>query len=336
MRTLITIILSALVLSASAQMHHFHVDFGFKVDTANLVLGDTYVDGNGRNFNISMANFYVSNVRLIKADSTEISYSQYLLVQNNSVTSGSNETMLGMIDDNGYIGIKFDLGLDSATNHMDPSNYTTGDPLANQNPSMHWAWNSGYIFSRFEGMYDTTSVGGAAPNSGFEYHVGMDNMLRTIELYFASPVTLTSTDGMLMLDINLDMMGVLNNVDLLTENSTHTMDNMPLAMKITNNLANSFSVTAMKTTNPTGIDKVTELEGHLFPNPATSQATLQFNNPGEDYTLQVLDLTGRVVFQQNDITGNRVDINTADLNSGMYLLHLTGATGNYSTRLMVK
>lgn len=336
MKTFITTILCAIALGLSAQMHHFHVSFDYKVDTADLVLDDTYVDGTGRNFSINTANYYVSNVRLVKDDNTEVDFSTYILVENHSTASDTNEFMVGMTGDDIYTGIKFDIGIDSATNHSDPTVHAAGDPLALQTPSMHWSWNSGYIFSRMEGMYDTTSAGTNAPNGVFTYHCGTMNMLREVELTFPTPVELTSNDGMLMVHVDLDILKVLDNVDLLTEHVTHTMNNMPLATKISNNLSAAFTATAMEMGTSSGITEFAKLEGAIFPNPATDQATLQFNNNGEAYTLRVADISGRLVMEQNNITGNQVQINTSVLNSGMYLVQLTGAAGNYSTRLLVR
>ncbi len=327
--------LSALAINLSAQMHHFHVDFSLKAGFAELKLDSTYADGSSRNFSVDMANFYMSNLQLIKADSSTISYPQYLLVQNTD-NSDTNETMLGMIADGSYIGFQFDLGIDSATNHMDPTTYGAGDPLGLQLPSMFWSWSSGYIFTRIEGMFDSTVAGTNSPSKVFQFHIGTDNLLSTVKLYFDNAVTLAPNDGMLMLDIQLDMLQVLNNVDLLTENITHTMNNMPLAMKVTNNMLSAFSVSAMKMGGTTGIGELSTLGGTLFPNPATNSATLQFNNAGDVFKLQVLDMAGRVVQATDHVTGNRVDINTSVLESGLYLVKLTGQSGAYSTRLMVQ
>ena len=101
-------------------------------------------------------------------------------------------------------------------------------------------------------------------------------------------------------------------------------------------MTSSFSVNAMKMGGTTGIQDISELSGSLFPNPATNIATLKFNNPGDVYSLQVMDMAGRLVQLSEDITNDRVDIDVRTLDSGLYIVKLTGQSGTFSTRLMVQ
>jgi hypothetical protein len=68
-----------------------------------------------------------------------------------------------------------------------------------------------------------------------------------------------------------------------------------------------------------GIDENNSFTSTLYPNPATNSATLEFENPtNSTFGLQVFDITGRVVMEQNAITSNRITLNTHHLPVGIY------------------
>lgn len=81
----------------------------------------------------------------------------------------------------------------------------------------------------------------------------------------------------------------------------------------------------------------------LFPNPATTTATLQLQlNKAESILVSITDMQGRVVYttgMQNMPAGEtNVALPTARLHTGIYNCSVTGCTGNkyYSTQLVVK
>src|SRR5690606_18867037 len=73
---------------------------------------------------------------------------------------------------------KFDIGIDSTTNKtVQPIDFEEGEALGIQNPNMHWSWNSGYIFYKFEGEIDTD--GDNVADTTFGYHIGLNDFLIT-------------------------------------------------------------------------------------------------------------------------------------------------------------
>ena len=74
----------------------------------------------------------------------------------------------------------------------------------------------------------------------FEFHVGMDMMKRNIPLahHFHIEEGATSEELMIM----VDWAKFFDGLDWATENTTHTMDNMPAATKMANNVPNVFSI----------------------------------------------------------------------------------------------
>ena len=60
----------------------------------------------------------------------------------------------------------------------------------------------------------------------------------------------------------------------------------------------------------------------LYPNPAHNSATIDFENPtNANFNLQVFDITGRAVIEQN-IKTNRAQLNTQHLPPGIYQYRL--------------
>ena len=194
----------------------------------------TFSDGSGRKFTLSDCRYYLSNLVLIKSDGSELPLTDIVLL----VNPADQDYELTDVPVGDYKGIKMLFGLDSVTNHTDPAIYPAGDPLAIQTPGFHWDWNSGYIFLKMEGLCDTTIAGNGVADYPFFYHVGMDALKRTIDLSNQPFSVVSGTDKELFVEV--DVLEVLANVDLRTENETHTFNNMPLATKIADNFPASI------------------------------------------------------------------------------------------------
>jgi len=63
----------------------------------------------------------------------------------------------------------------------------------------------------------------------------------------------------------------------------------------------------------------------IYPNPVSDQARIEFDNvKNSEYTLYVMDLSGKVVKQQSGITGTELTINREKLTPGIYVLQMVG------------
>lgn len=148
------------------------------VNTSNLTFGNTYTNGAGNNYKVTAFKMYVSEVTLVKEDGSEYKDNGIYLadMSNFSIKNTTAKTAhegkgalieLHNVPAGTYKGIRFTVGVPSNKNNIDATKITdTNNPLHTDN-GMYWSWNSGYIFSKFEGTYD--SLGNT---KNFRFHIG--------------------------------------------------------------------------------------------------------------------------------------------------------------------
>ena len=211
---------------------HLHSNVG--THTANY--DSTFINSAGQRFTIEDYRMYISNVVLIKSDGSELPITGKIFLTNPEI----DEYELGMVPVGNYKGFRFIVGLDSTINHSDPSTYPSSNPLSVQTPSIHWSWNSGYIFWKVEGKVDTTVAQTGPVNVDYLYHIGMDEFKRTID--FSTDAFSVNSGQDQVIHLNFDLAAALINVDMTSELMTHTMDNMMLATKIADSWQSAFEV----------------------------------------------------------------------------------------------
>ncbi len=124
----------------------------------------------GYAFNVKRLQYYLSGIEIVH-DGGQVTPvpDTWLLVD-----ASKNVTFeLGSFDVINIEGLRFSVGVEQPTNHLDPASYPSGHPLAYQVPSMHWGWVSGYRFVCIEGY------SGALLNTLWEVHaLGNENYHR--------------------------------------------------------------------------------------------------------------------------------------------------------------
>ncbi|MBI1193230.1 MAG: hypothetical protein GC205_08655 [Bacteroidetes bacterium] len=189
---------------------------------------------NGTAVQFNTLRFYLSGIQLEDIAGNTVSTNAYVLAQPND-----DAYSLGNVPPQAYTAFNFNVGIDSATNHLDPTQYASSNPLAPQSPNMHWSWTSGYIFLRIDGIYDGDGDGTPESGSGFEVHLGADNFLSTLSI----PGSFGGDDAeTLTLTLNYDPLALFTSIDFPTVNTTHTMDNLPMAMQVKANIPAAFSL----------------------------------------------------------------------------------------------
>ena len=142
-------------------------------DTAGYAIGTGTLPWIPKDFR-----FYVSNVRLVDANGAEAAvtldssfwqgYGTALLDFENGTgncTGGTlemNTAVHGTVAPGTYVGLRFDVGVPTASNHL---NYQAANPPLS-NSAMYWSWTTGYKFIKVDGL-----INRATPFT-FNFHLG--------------------------------------------------------------------------------------------------------------------------------------------------------------------
>lgn len=233
--------------SAVYAQKNVKIKFLHQYDSQAFVIGQDYTDGQGRVVNFSRAEFYLSELELVHDGGQTMDLSsEYQLVRPNV-----SDHDLGMRNITTFEGINYSLGVDSATNHADPSLYPIDHPLALQNPSMHWGWASGYRFLVLDGMVDTDNDN--IPDTGFEMHVVGDEYLRNVSVTTSGDLNGNNLDIYIIVDYS----GWVETLDLATVGSLH--GGGPTIEEVMNN-TNDYNVF----TAPLNVDVATNVEAASY------------------------------------------------------------------------
>lgn len=162
--------------ATNTETGQLNLNFSNMVDSAELILNQSYKNALGESYSISKFNYYISNVSLIKEDNSTFEVKNiYRIVKQNDDTS--KLIKLQNIPAGNYKAIKFMLGIDSASNN---SGAHSGGLDFDYASDMFWGWNQGYIFLKLEGTAPTSTL----TNSRIEYHIGgYGGIYKTQQIY---------------------------------------------------------------------------------------------------------------------------------------------------------
>lgn len=138
-----------------------------------FINGNTsYTNASGEQFKVSVLQYFISNIKLKKADGSE-----YIVPQDSSyflIKEGTADDRYAKLNvpEGDYVSVSFILGVDSLRSTMDISKRTgVLDPGNGSHDGMYWGWASGYIFFKMEGTSPAAPVDGTGQNK-FRYHIG--------------------------------------------------------------------------------------------------------------------------------------------------------------------
>ncbi len=114
----------------------------------------------GQVHRFSELKYVISNIRLVKADGTEIPYNVNDLDKGAMVVNHANPSTLNYVMSNIPIGeykqIKFGLGVRADLNTLDQVRFPNFYAYAGSNETeMMWEWGTGYRFTKIGGFYDS-------------------------------------------------------------------------------------------------------------------------------------------------------------------------------------
>jgi hypothetical protein len=202
----------------------------FHLDSTYLTLSDDLV-------RVSHLKYYVSRVRLQRADSSvwTCPVPPFLL---NAGTL--DRIVLPAVPFGAYIGVSFDIGVDSATN----SRLDWDGDLSSVN-QMQWSWRTGYKFLSLDGKW----IGDPAAPSIVEYHIGTASTLRTVNLPLQQPVEITpnaSVPTVVLAARPITIFGGPNTMILSNAQGRNVMFATTQALQVADNYATMFRMSRVE------------------------------------------------------------------------------------------
>lgn len=142
--------------------------------------------------------------------------------------------------------IRFGIGVDQFYNLLEnaPATFPNEHPLGiNGGAGMYWTWESGYIFTKFEGKI--ASAEGEYFADPFAFHTGTDALYREVILELSDKVCI-GAEGLKEFDVVIDLGASIDStedeLDLINDGITHTLNNFELAERYVNLLDDAWSV----------------------------------------------------------------------------------------------
>lgn len=214
----------------------------------DLLIGGTYTNASGEEFTVTKLNYFVSNIKLQKADGSE-----YVIPQNNSYflvkLSEKNTHQLSLKDIplGEYTGVSFTIGVDSLRNTLEPSQRTGALDVGGAAEDMYWSWNTGYIFFKLEG---SSPVVPASQNNQFKFHIGFYggyntptiNNLRTTSINFGTDKLKMQQGKTSLVHLKVDLAEFFKNPTLIKLSENNSVEFSAFSATVANNYTDIFSL----------------------------------------------------------------------------------------------
>lgn len=157
------------------------ITFKAVYDNDPLVLNTQEVWYHGKEtMTFSKLNMFLSDISLSTSSENfelaDIEFIDFEASNRDEAGAEAGVTLNYEVDPGSYTALNLGLGVSPDLNAMAPSDFDNNHPLA-QFGSFWTAWNS-FIFSKTEGRID--SDGDEVPDLGFVYHIGADQMYRSL------------------------------------------------------------------------------------------------------------------------------------------------------------
>ncbi len=217
-----------------------------------LILNTNYTNAAGEPFSVSLLQYFVSNIRLKKADGSEYAVPQaesYFLIQEQNAASRLCKVQ---VPEGEYKELSFTIGVDSLrstkpinerTGVLDPANYPSG------HDGMYWSWNSGYIFLKMEG---SSPVAPADPSGAkkYRFHIGgfggyssstINNIRETIINLSDKGTVKVKSGRQPVVHITMDAMKVMNGITNVSVAANPTVMFGAFSANIADNYRKAFA-----------------------------------------------------------------------------------------------
>ncbi|WP_153844845.1 MbnP family protein [Sphingobacterium paramultivorum] len=240
---------------------NLHFNNTFKNTTIVLGSADspaatTNTSASGQLHQFSELKYVISNIRLIKADGSEIPYNVNDLDKGATVIDQAKAATLNYVLSNIPVGeykqIKFGLGVKQKINTLDQLRFPVFYATAGANDTkMHWEWGTGYRFTKLEGFYGadhkelsihTGSTINGTNGDESTYKQGVD-AYRDITLNLPSLVTVGKSVPQINIRADFDKLlsGKTNTITLGANNAVPSIHSAVEMVKFVDNLGGNGS-----------------------------------------------------------------------------------------------
>lgn len=277
-----------------------------QLDGKSFGLSQESISPMGTKYKITRLQFYLSGFKITHDGGQIIDLKTvYLFVDPSNKTS--KEFSLGIQNNISNIEkIEFAVGVDAASNHLDPALYPIEHALAPKNPTMHWGWTSGYRFI-------SLSANAARTNGLFVDAVnieGLGDINYKPNLYSISGKT---ENGKMYIDMIAEYNKLLEGISIAGGATNHGETGSAAALVL-----NGSSIVFSPTTPTANKDIINDSYSTVVYN--SNQIFIQYNlNETKSVFFSIYDLKGNLITNQIlESSKGSIQIDTK-LHSGSYL-----------------
>lgn len=156
----------------SEELVPLSIEFDNIMGGQNLFLNTVqYTNAAGEAFNVSLLQYYISNIKLRRTDTKMYTVPQdssyFLIIEGNESARFARFN----VPSGDYDQLSFIIGVDSLRSTMDIAKRTGVLDPSTGHDGMYWGWNSGYIFFKMEGSSPVAPLDPSGVHK-FRYHIG--------------------------------------------------------------------------------------------------------------------------------------------------------------------
>lgn len=274
----------------------------------------------GYYFKATRLQYYISEITLIHDGGQVTPVTDYYLLVDPAIDSVFSLGQFAVTD---LEKIEFWIGVDSATNHLDPALYPESHPLALHDPSMHWGWAGGYRFIAFEGLAGNTP---GFVNNNFQIHTIADENYRKVSLDINEIV---NGDTMLV-PIEADYARLLHKIDVSTGVTSHS--SVGLSKQVSINMPSVFTPALLSSAH----EPLAEARFLIAPNPASDFFTVSLPwSIEKTLTLVLTDMQGNKVLDETIRSKTQAFDLQSDIAPGVYVLTLSDSRQVLATEQII-
>jgi hypothetical protein len=217
-------------------MGHFYFHLHSNINTTELdSTNPIALDANGRQIKLTVAQCYISAIRLKKPDGNYQDLSGSIILK----TIPNEEFLVGDVPTGNYTSVSFDIGLGNPVNSTSPSTYPATSILAPQNPSMWFGSTSqGYMFMNVQGLVDTSASNTGAVNFPVSYQIGTSALLQSIQMPNQTFSVVAGQNN--FIHLICDYGKLLQGINFKTQSTASPFVNAAVAAQIAANIPNMF------------------------------------------------------------------------------------------------